>query len=80
MEQRVRQKVGKRKVMSQEPEAHRAWEMAEMGQVVKGRCPKGPLDPESQQRWKSGLEQRTRPQKKKKKKIGKELFINLFYI
>lgn len=50
MEQGVRQKVRKRKVMSQEPEAHGAWEMAEVDQVVKGRCPKGPLDPESQQR------------------------------
>ena len=78
MAHRVRQKLGKRKVINQEPEACRAWETAEMGQAAKGQRPEKPLDPESQQRLKSSLEAKNLPARKEL--TGRELFINSFNI
>lgn len=72
VERRVRQKVGKREVL-QEPEAYRAWETAERGQAAETQCPEKPLDPESQQRLKSG-EEKNLPARKDL--LWSKLFIN----
>lgn len=69
--------MGKRKVISQEPEACRAWETAEMGQAAEGQCPEKQLDTESQQRLKSNLKAKNLPARKEL--TGRELFINSFY-
>lgn len=68
--------MGKRKVISQEPEGCGAGETAETGQAAKGQHPEKPLDPESQQRLKSSLEAKNLPARKEL--TGRELFVNSF--